>query len=184
MIELIRWTERRWSFSLPVGVFPAVVERLRGTPARVTELLSAVEEDSAAARLGSAWSAKEHVGHLSDLHELEERRIHEFIEGIGVLSAADLANRRTEQAEHGTTPIAEILRRFRHERDAFVKRLESLSADEVAIAALHPRLGQHLRLVDWAYFVAEHDDHHLALARRALRAAQALSASESKPRQA
>jgi len=27
---------------------------------------------------------------------------------------------------------------------------------------LHPRLQQPLRLVDHLYFVAEHDDHHLA----------------------
>jgi hypothetical protein len=28
--------------------------------------------------------------------------------------------------------------------------------------ARHPRLGTPMRLIDLAYFVAEHDDHHLA----------------------
>jgi hypothetical protein len=28
--------------------------------------------------------------------------------------------------------------------------------------ALHPRLNVPMRVLDWAYFIAEHDDHHLA----------------------
>jgi hypothetical protein len=33
-----KWVEREFEFNLPVGVFPSVLERLRGTPARVEEL--------------------------------------------------------------------------------------------------------------------------------------------------
>src|SRR5437588_106511 len=35
-----KWFEREFDFSLPVGVFPCVVERLRGTPARIEDLLA------------------------------------------------------------------------------------------------------------------------------------------------
>jgi hypothetical protein len=41
----------------------------------------------------------------------------------------------------------------------------------VAVGAIHPRLRTRIRLIDWAQFVAEHDDHHLAAAREALRSA-------------
>jgi hypothetical protein len=33
---------------------------------------------------------------------------------------------------------------------------------------MHPRLKQPMRLVDHLFFVAEHDDHHLALIRELL----------------
>jgi hypothetical protein len=45
---------------------------------------------------------------------------------------------------------------------SFVRRLEALTDEEVAATALHPRLRQQMRVIDMAYFVAEHDDHHLA----------------------
>jgi hypothetical protein len=32
----------------------------------------------------------------------------------------------------------------------------------LSASAVHPRLQQPMRLVDMLYFVAEHDDHHLA----------------------
>lgn len=32
----------------------------------------------------------------------------------------------------------------------------------------HPRLQRSLRVLDWAYFIAWHDDHHFAQARRVL----------------
>jgi hypothetical protein len=35
---------------------------------------------------------------------------------------------------------------------------------------LHPRLKQPMRLVDHLYFVAEHDDHHLATIREMMEA--------------
>lgn len=35
--------------------------------------------------------------------------------------------------------------------------------------AVHPRLGVTVRLIDWAQFDADHDDHHLAAARMVLR---------------
>jgi hypothetical protein len=37
-----------------------------------------------------------------------------------------------------------------------------LRAEEFNRSLLHPRLKQPMRLVDHLYFVAEHDDHHLA----------------------
>ena len=82
MIRRTKWVERVFDFSLPVGVFPCVAERLRGTPARL-----------------EGWD-EERLGRVSR----------------------------------------------------------------------HPRLDRPMRAVDMAYFVAEHDDHHLAkmteLARR------------------
>jgi hypothetical protein len=165
MVRLVPWLERRWSFDLPVGAFPVVLERLRGTPARANQLVAGVPEAVLAARPMGKWSVKEHLehlGHLNDLHGLDVRRVKEFLSGAKVLTAADMANRRTEEGRHGAAPITDLLRTFRPERHELIVLLENLTERDVAATAFHPRLGMSVRLVDWAQFVAEHDDHHLA----------------------
>jgi hypothetical protein len=170
MVQLIPWLERRWSFHLPVGAFPAVVERLKGTPARASELVVNLRDEARLAErpLGK-WSVKDHLGHLSDLHPLDMRRVEEFLSGADVLTAADISNRRTAEAGHGAISVGRLLDALRDERDHLTRVLENLTEVDVAATALHPRLGVSMRLIDWAEFVAEHDDHHLASARRALR---------------
>ena len=168
MIKPIAWTARTFTFNLPLGMFPAVLARLRGTPADAADLVSDVAEELCNRRWNEKWSAKENVGHLADLYLLDEQRLHEFLAGTPVLSAADPQNRITEAAGHNQVAIALLLERLRTNRLNWVRKLEALTEDEVARTALHPRLQQPMRLVDWAYFVAEHDDHHLALARQAI----------------
>jgi hypothetical protein len=43
-----------------------------------------------------------------------------------------------------------------------VRRAEGFSSEDFGRSMMHPRLKQSMRLVDHLYFVAEHDDHHLA----------------------
>ena len=37
MPQKLLWIERRFTFDLPISMFPNVLERLRGTPARVAD---------------------------------------------------------------------------------------------------------------------------------------------------
>jgi hypothetical protein len=157
-----KWVEREFEFNLPVGVFPSVLERLRGTPARVEELTRALAPELLTGRSGGKWSAQEHVGHLSDLDELHEGRLEDYGRGLEVLRAADMLNRKTEEAGHNSARLEDLLARFRSARESFVRRLEALAEEEVAASAVHPRLGKRMRVIDMAVFVAEHDDHHLA----------------------
>jgi hypothetical protein len=157
-----KWVEREFEFNLPVGVFPSVLERLRGTPARVEELTRGLAPDILTERRGGKWSAQEHVGHLSDLDELHEGRLEDYERGLEVLRAADMSNRKTEEAGHNSARLEDLLARFRSARESFVRRLEALTEEEVAASATHPRLGKQMRVIDMALFVAEHDDHHLA----------------------
>ena len=165
MIKPMPWVGRTFSFGLPAGAFPMVVERLRGTPARAAELVSGLPEALLAQRYEGGWSVKEHVGHLADLDELDQRRLDEFLGGAPVLSPADMENRKTEDAEHWKRPIWIVLDQLREERAALVDRLDALRPEQIERTAQHPRLQMTLRLIDWAQFVAEHDDHHLAHAR-------------------
>ena len=169
MIKPSAWTARTFTFDLPIGAFPAVLERLRGTPARATELVSGVSEEVLGRRSNGKWSAKENLGHLVDLHALDVKRLAEYLAGAEMLFPGDITNRATEAAKHNDAPIGLILARMRKGRIELALGLEALSGDEVGRVALHPRLQQPMRLLDWAYFVAEHDDYHLARARLAIR---------------
>lgn len=161
-----RWADRRWSFTAPPSAFPAVVERLRGTCSRAADLVRHVAESVLGRRPpGGAWSAKEHIGHLDDLATLDEQRLHEYLRGAEVLSAADPDNAATEAANHNSRPVDEIIAMFRERRSRLTRALSALDLEQVTLTCEHPRLRQPMRLIDWAQFVADHDDHHLAKAR-------------------
>lgn len=44
MIEPNPWMQRECDFSLPVGAFSAILERLRGTPTRAVEPVEGIAE--------------------------------------------------------------------------------------------------------------------------------------------
>lgn len=55
-----------------------------------------------------------------------------------------------------------LVERFERARRALVSALREANEGELERSARHPRLGTPMRLIDLAYVVAEHDDHHLA----------------------
>ena len=157
-----RWFDRRFSFELPEELFPVVVERLRGTPARIEDKVRSLSTTVLTRREGDAWSIQEHIGHLLDLDELHDARLDDYLAGAAVLRAADLANRKTWEADHKARPIEDLLQAFRRGRESFVARLDAWDESLISLTALHPRLNQPMRVIDMAFFTAEHDDHHLA----------------------
>ncbi len=158
----MKWFDRSFNFDFPESLFSVVVERLRGTPARLEDKVHGLSPALLTQRDGDAWSIQEHIGHLLDLDELHDGRLDDFLAGAAVLRAADVTNRKTWEARHNERPIEELLRDFRRERESFVARLDHWDASRLAVTALHPRLNQPMRVVDMALFTAEHDDHHLA----------------------
>jgi uncharacterized damage-inducible protein DinB len=121
-------------------------------------------------REDSSWSIQEHIGHLLDLDELHTGRLDDYLANAEVLRPADTENKRTWQANHNVRGSDFLVQQFRREREAFIERLETWDPARVGQSALHPRLKQPMRVIDMAFFVAEHDDHHLTrmteLARR------------------
>jgi hypothetical protein len=166
-IQQMSWTTRRFEHEWAVELLPGIVERLRGTPLRAAAL-AAEFTDAELRSARDGWSALEHIGHLDDLHALDVTRLAEFLSRVPQLSAADMTNRATYDARHNDRSTKELLDSFRARRLELVRRLEQLTPEEAGIAAEHPRLRRPLRLVDWLFFLAEHDDHHLAKAREVL----------------
>jgi len=162
MSQLTVWFERRFEFSFPVELHPNLCARLRGTPARLEEVLAGRSHQILTWKAQDKWSAQEHAGHLLDLEPLWLARVEDYVAGNDQLTVADLTNRKTDNANHNARPLQQILAEFRAARGMLLKRLDELNPSLFARAIPHPRLKTPMRLVDHLYFVAEHDDHHLA----------------------
>jgi hypothetical protein len=161
--DLLPWLEYRWVFEFPTGMFRAVLERLRGTPARLEELVRGAPAATLTRREPAKWSAQQHAGHLWTVEELWRVRIGEYLKGATELTGADMGNRATNEAGYNDRPIAGILAEFRAARGETLAMLDRLTLKHAARVARHPRLDRPLRLVDTCFFTAEHDDHHLAV---------------------
>jgi uncharacterized damage-inducible protein DinB len=156
------WFERKFEFSFPVELLPNLCARLRGTPARLEEVLRGRPHRILTRKAQAKWSAQEHAGHLLDLEPLWLARVGDYVAGSDHLTATDLNNRKTDEADHNGGPREQILTEFRAARERLLKRVDKLDPHLFARAIPHPRLKTPMRLVDHLYFVAEHDDHHLA----------------------
>jgi hypothetical protein len=88
--------------------------------------------------------------------------VEDYLGGSSQLSVADLSNRQTFEANYNQRSIEEIMVEFRSARSLLMDAVEKLDSAVFARTLLHPRLKTSMRLADHLYFVAEHDDHHLA----------------------
>jgi uncharacterized damage-inducible protein DinB len=165
----MRWFDRSFVFDFPVWMYDSVLERLRGTPARLEDRLRGLPQETLTRRDGDRWSIQEHAGHLLDLSDLDLKRVKDYKAGASNLSAADLQNRKTHEANYNGKPLESILSEFRKERAEFVKQLDALDESMISRSAIHPRLQKPMRLIDFAFFMAEHDDHHMACITELLR---------------
>jgi uncharacterized damage-inducible protein DinB len=168
MIQAL-WLEHEFKFDLPVSHFPGVVERVRGTPARVEDRVLGLPDTILTKRVAGRWSIQENVGHLVDMEILWIRRTEELHAGTERLTPADMSNVRTERGRYNNRPVEELLAMLRERRARHVELLQGADEEAVQRSAWHERLNVRMRLIDHAVFVAEHDDHHLARVAELLR---------------
>src|ERR1700733_5639032 len=162
MSQVPIWFERKFEFSFPLELHPNLCARLRGTPAGLEEALRGHSQKILIRKAEGKWSAQEHAGHLLDLEPLWLARVGDYVAGSAELTVTDLQNRKTDETNYNARPLERILSEFRSARVELVKRADEVDASLLARAIAHPRLKTPMRLVDHLYFVAEHDDHHLA----------------------
>ncbi len=156
------WFERKFDFTFPPEKSPDILERLRGTPLRLEERAGGLSPDVRVRRDGDTWSIQENVGHIADVEPLWLGRIEDILAGTETMREADLTNTKTHQAGHNNRSMADVLTSVGDVRRVLMDRLDSLTVEQMASAALHPRLQVPMRLIDLCHFVAEHDDYHLA----------------------
>ncbi len=169
MVKRGKWIERKFEFNLPAGVFPNLLVRMLGAPARLEDMTKSSPDSILSYKPDGKWSVKEHIGHLIDLESLHEKRLVEILAGVEILSAADMSNKKTIAANHNAKNINDLLAEFRKVRTDFVERLETLDDDTVVKYGHHPRLNQPMRIIDIAYFTSEHDDHHITTMREIIK---------------
>lgn len=156
------WFERSFDFSGDPQLFPAMLERLEGTPLRLKRKTSRTSRHFLTQKVNGKWSIQEHVGHLIDLEPLWQGRLEDILKGETYLRPTDLANQATDEANHNANDLAWLVERFEEVRTETMGSLRSLSEADLLKSALHPRLEIPMRVLDLFLFVAEHDDHHLA----------------------
>jgi uncharacterized damage-inducible protein DinB len=161
MKNSIVWFGRKFKFTLPPGMYPIIIERMRGAPVRLEEKTAGLTEKILTDQR-DGWSIKEQTGHLVVVEELWHGRIDDYNSNAERLRPADLENRKTKDADFNSADIGDLLGKFRQSRESLVTKFERFGDDEIEKTALHPRLDQPMRIIDLAYFIVEHDDHHLA----------------------
>lgn len=157
-----KWFDRKFDFNSQQNIFPSIIERLRGTPARLEEKCRTIPLAYLELKPDNTWSIKENIGHLTDLEPLWQGRLEDFINGKMELRPTDLANRKTDDANHNAKSLEELLSTFRQVRAQTISAIENLDEQVIYRTARHPRLKTPMRTMDSFLFVAEHDDHHLA----------------------
>ena len=161
MVTLTRWLDRQWTFNFDAGMFPVIYSRLEGAIPRLQRLFLNIDEANAG-KSSEGWSAKEHLGHLYDLEELWWNRWEDFKNKKQELTPADITNKKTTEANHNSRTTAYLLNAFVKERQRILKAIYDCDEEMLFRTSVHPRLKTTMRLVDYLYFVAEHDDHHIA----------------------
>ncbi len=163
MVRLIKWLDRKFDFTQPAGLMPVNLERMLGSVVRVGKLFHECSDDELSCRHSNQWSIKENIGHLIVVEELHETRLNQILNGETALVAADMSNKKSIAADYNSRNAQDIYEEFRITRSGFVEKLGILGEEQVLLSAHHPRLNQPMRIIDIAYFTAEHDDHHFAM---------------------
>lgn len=161
-MKQIAWMERKFYFVETQNVFPGLMVRLEGTPARLEEKVRGIDDKILHLRMNDSWSVKENIGHLIEVETLWQGRLQDVLNGEKEMRAADLTNRKTFEGNYNDKEIESILETFRNLRHETLSAMRMLQEEDIFKSALHPRLKQPMRIYDHFYFVAEHDDHHLA----------------------
>ena len=96
-----------------------------------------------------------------DAEDVDVSGIEQILRGEKELIAADMSNKKTNEANHNAADMSDLLGSFRKGRMKTVALVESLDGQDWSKSALHPRLHQPMRIVDILHFFCEHDDYHL-----------------------
>jgi len=156
-----KWFDKKFRFQLSHDDYEAVLSKLGENPEKISHLVLLLPVEILTKKVDNRWSVQENVGHLIDLEELHTCRIDDFITGEKMLRPADLNNRKTDEANHNSKNIDELLKELKLVRENFINRMKNLDKEILTRSSIHPRLNQPMRPRDMAQFVLKHDEHHI-----------------------
>jgi len=155
-----KWFDKKFDFDYKQNTFPTTLKRLKETPQKLRTKIETIPYQILTLRFEGTWSIKQNLGHLSDLEELWQGRLSDFLEGKKELRPWDLENTKTRKGRHNRKDIEALLSDFEACRNQTIAALEELEEEDILKTALHPRLKVSMRVMDSFFFVAEHDKHH------------------------
>ncbi len=168
-MRITPWTQRELPFGRGLDDLPVLMERLMGTPERLSALTMHAPREMLSLCVQGSWSALEHIGHLVHLQDRFDERVDDFAARRPCLCRIDLSGQETILAGYTGRALGDVLEEFRLKRAYFVERLAALDSGALRHLAEHPCRGIRMSVVDMATYLAEHDDHHLLLVRAMLR---------------
>lgn len=167
-MRLTPWSDRSLAFGKGLEELPVLLERVRGTAARLVALTAQIPRERLILRPYGSWSVAEHIGHLIHLQDRLEERVDDFAARRSELCGIDLSDQGPVLARHRLQELGDLIEEFRLKREYFVRRIEELDPGALRHRAYHRCRKISMSPVDMVLFVAEHDDHHLAVMRRIL----------------
>jgi hypothetical protein len=162
MVKRQNWVDHVFNLGVDIGWQNNILTRVRDSSIRIAHHTEHLTENQLTLKIDGKWSIKEHIGHLIDLEIVHHLRLIEFKNFAPRLTGADMKNVKTETANHNDIKIETLISKFELERQALIQEFNSLSMESKHHISIHPRLKVEMKPVDMMFFVAEHDDHHLA----------------------
>ncbi len=162
MVNQTEWNDRKFNFDFPVGVYPCLVARLKGAAVRLEEIVASLPKEMLTKPVEGGWTIQEHIGHFKNVDVLHVARLDDYDNGAESLTPPVMTDAYTPSEKFKEMDVADILKGFRADREAFVIRLEVPDEAGASRSAHHPRLDKPMRVVDMVLFAAEHDEHHFA----------------------
>ncbi len=160
-----KWFHRKFNFDFSIDRYAFITDRLRQAPDKINAIVADLGEEILIGKPDGKWSIKEHTGHLSLLERSWRIRFQDIREMKPLLSPVDLDNTATSKAGFNKYTISSLLEEFVRERTLTLTLLNDSDIRDESRTSLHPRLLQQMRMIDLAWFVAEHDDHHISVIR-------------------
>ena len=158
----MNWNDRTFVFGHKAEEFPLALDRLSATHVRMADMVKNVPDDLLSVKPGGKWSVKEHVGHLLIMESLWIARLDDLVMQRETMRPWNGTNADTDEANFNRQQMSKILSEFKTVRSAMVGYMRTLESEATSLTAWHERLNSRLNLVDHMWFIAEHDDHHLA----------------------
>ncbi len=157
---------------IPVGAapeqLPVLLERVLGTPVRLRELLAGHAAERLRHRPVGSWCALAHLAHLLWVQQRMVDRLEDFLDLRPRLCEIDSTAEEAELERQVLRDPGDLLEEFRLERLWAARTIADAGPSVHRHVAQHPCGDRPMRTVDMLMWMAEHDDHHLAIMRHML----------------
>ena len=132
-MKQLTWFDRKFNFDIDPNILPSIIERLIGTPLRLTFKAKYIPIEIQSHRINDSWSIKENIGHLSDLEHLWQGRLEDILEEKKILRPWDFENNRTTRAGHNEHQIEVLIDDFEHLRGRTINLLNNVQSSGLGV---------------------------------------------------